>query len=131
MAEISAGDIVRVVISGESGEQVRDLMTGIVKEPETADLLTALPMSSKTEAGEFGLVELAQEFIISAGGGVTTAGLIEGIKHIWKRTNQAGPLPPQTAESPSTPVEGTPITSSITVSVPSEGVTEITIRIDR
>jgi hypothetical protein len=117
MTEIAVGDVVRITVVGDEREPVSTFLTLMMSDPEISGVLTPMPTRGEREQGDFGLVELAQEFMVAVSGGATTAGLIAGVKNIWQRGRQSGDLP------------AAPPTQVAIAETTSEGVTEITIRI--
>jgi hypothetical protein len=120
MTEIAVGDVVRITVVGEDRERASTFLTLMTSDPEISGVLTPMPTRGESEQGDFGLVELAQEFVVAVSGGATTAGLIAAVKNIWQRGHQSGDL----SAAP-------PTQQAITESATSEGVTEITIRIKK
>lgn len=131
MTEIAVGDVVRIMIAGDDREPVSALLTLMMNDPEISGVLTPMPTRGESEQGDFGLVELAQEFIVAVSSGATTAGIIAAIRNIWQRGHQSGALPAAPAPSAAGPPGTPPTEQAIVEATTSEGVTEIIIRIKK
>lgn len=131
MTELAIGEVVRIAVVGDNAEEVGRFVSALSEDAELSTLLAVMPQPGTAERGDFGTWEIVQEFVILATSGTTSVALAAGIRSLWARVHPQRQLPPP--PPPSEPLQPgtTPQRQQIAISVPTDGVAEITIRLHR
>lgn len=120
---IGAGDLVHVVVCGDSEAEVSEVLTELSSDAESRQYLTPVPVRvAGREDREFGTIELIQEFIVSAGSGVTVEAVVAAVRAVLRRhANKKEKGEPQARHT----------STRITVRPLDEGSIELAIEIER
>ena len=130
VTELGIGEVVRIAVVGDSAAEVDRFTAALSDGAELSGLLTAMPQAGEAQRRDFGTWEVVQEFIILATSGATSVAITEAIRALWRRGHAEKELPPPPPSERTQP-GATPQAQQITVGLPAEGVTEITIRLHR
>lgn len=131
VTELGIGEVVRIALVGDSAAEVDHFAAALSEGAELSGLLTVMPQTEEAQRRDFGAWEVVQEFIILATSGTTSAAITAAIRALWKRGHAEKQLPPPPPPSGQTQPGATPQPQQITVGLPVDGVTEITIRLHR
>lgn len=131
MTELGIGEVVRIAVVGASALEVDHFISALSEDTELSAVLAVMPHSGTAERGDFGTWEVVQEFVILATSGTSSVALAAGIRALWDRIHTVKQLPPPPPPSEPHQPGTTPQQQQITVGLPADGVTEITIRLHR
>jgi hypothetical protein len=131
VTELGIGEVVRIAVVGDGAAEVDHFAAALSEGAELSGLLTAMPQAGEAQHRDFGTWEVVQEFVILATSGTTSAAITAAIHALWKRGHAEKHLPLSPSPSEQAQPGTTPQPQQITVGLPADGVTEITIRLHR
>jgi hypothetical protein len=115
MSNMVPGDLVRIRVVGGK-EETEALLEGLAEEGSVAERLSPIPAVEVEPGGSFGVVEVAQDFVVGMGGELTGAALAAAVRAAVARIR--GQRDETAAED-----------DEVNVTVQGDGVTEVVIRL--
>lgn len=114
---LSIGDIVHLTLRTSNGTEAREVLELLSQDPEITNRMSPMPQVTQQENGEgqFGIVELSQEFVILVGAQLTAESIAAAIRACIKKQH------PATQESTST---------RVAIRTIGQGIVDITVDIE-
>ncbi|MFG3590479.1 hypothetical protein [Streptomyces sp. NPDC047990] len=116
MSNMVPGDLVRVRAVGGK-EETESLLKGLAVDGPVAERLSPVPALDVEPGGSFGVIEVAQDFIVGVGAELTGAALASVVRAAVARIRGKGD-------------ETVAPDATVHVTVQGDGVTEVVIRLD-
>jgi hypothetical protein len=120
----STGDLVRVVVHGDSETDAKELLADLGASEEVGGYLTPVPVLAAGDGGrEFGGVELIQEFIVATGAEISAEVIVASVRAFLHR---------RSSRKEADPKEAVPaVAAGVSVNVLEDGALELRIDVKR